>query len=442
LGQIRLVLDADKEGMATFDLSFLVTNAGWTPEYDLRLVDVNSPLSLTFKARVWQKTGVDWTGVKLSLTNAQPSLSQLKPELNPWYLSQYAPTRPKVNLSSYAQTAVQNGMVSGVVVDETSAPLPGVTVMVTGTTHGTVTDFDGRFSIELPQGSKQLTVQFIGCVSQTVTVNGTYVNVMLQPDVANLEEVVVVGYGVQKKSLFSRRDKKVREEVTDSVSSVTAEQEEDMQQRFVPNQMVENLTNVRYDIETPYSVASDGKSFTVDITKVEVKANYMYVAVPKLDTDAFLTATVPQWSDYQLLDGQANIYFEGTYMGQSMIESNFITDTLQLGIGRDKSIVVKRDKLKDLSSKSFFGSKRTVERGFEISVRNTKKIPIEIVIEDQYPVTSNEAVKVEHIDHSGAELVGSTGKLKWVLKLQPGEVVKRNLKYSVEFPTKLNLYVE
>jgi uncharacterized protein (TIGR02231 family) len=65
LGQIRLVLDADKEGMATFDLSFLVTNAGWTPEYDLRLVDVNSPLSLTFKARVWQKTGVDWTGVKL-----------------------------------------------------------------------------------------------------------------------------------------------------------------------------------------------------------------------------------------------------------------------------------------------------------------------------------------------------------------------------------------
>jgi uncharacterized protein (TIGR02231 family) len=333
-------------------------------------------------------------------------------------------------------------MVSGVVVDETSAPLPGVTVMVTGTTHGTVTDFDGRFSIELPQGSKQLTVQFIGCVSQTVTVNGTYVNVMLQPDVANLEEVVVVGYGVQKKSLFSRRDKKVREEVTGSVSSVTAEQEEDMQQRFVPNQMVENLTNVRYDIETPYSVASDGKSFTVDITKVEVKANYMYVAVPKLDTDAFLTATVPQWSDYQLLDGQANIYFEGTYMGQSMIESNFITDTLQLGIGRDKSIVVKRDKLKDLSSKSFFGSKRTVERGFEISVRNTKKIPIEIVIEDQYPVTSNEAVKVEHIDHSGAELVGSTGKLKWVLKLQPGEVVKRNLKYSVEFPTKLNLYVE
>ncbi|WP_430813222.1 SusC/RagA family TonB-linked outer membrane protein [Carboxylicivirga sp. RSCT41] len=106
--------------------------------------------------------------------------------------------------STSVMFAQQMRMVSGTVTDETGFGTPGVNVFIQGTTTGTVTDLDGRYSLEVADGNV-LELRYIGYNTYTVTVSaGTDVyNVQLEPDNEQLDEVVVVGYGIQKKSDLS-----------------------------------------------------------------------------------------------------------------------------------------------------------------------------------------------------------------------------------------------
>ena len=112
--------------------------------------------------------------------------------------------------------------ISGTVVDEMGTPLPGATVLEKGTTNGTTTDFDGNFNIELSNTNAILQVSYLGYTTQEVTLNGrTIVNVQLEPDATQLEDVVVVGYGTQRRS-----------DVTGAIASVKSE---DFNQGVVTN---------------------------------------------------------------------------------------------------------------------------------------------------------------------------------------------------------------
>lgn len=89
--------------------------------------------------------------------------------------------------------------VGGTVTDQAGTSLPGVTVLVKGTGNGTVTDINGKYSINVPNESDTLVFSFIGFITQEVAVNGrSVIDVQLQENVSELEEVVVVGYGSQK----------------------------------------------------------------------------------------------------------------------------------------------------------------------------------------------------------------------------------------------------
>ncbi len=107
--------------------------------------------------------------------------------------------------------AQENITVSGTVLDENGLPMIGVGVVQAGTTQGTSTDIDGKYIVTVPQGAV-LEFSFIGYASQEVTADRTTINVTLVPSSTFLEETVVVGYGVQKKS-----------SVTGAISSVKRE---------------------------------------------------------------------------------------------------------------------------------------------------------------------------------------------------------------------------
>jgi TonB-dependent starch-binding outer membrane protein SusC len=103
--------------------------------------------------------------------------------------------------------------ITGTVSDPAGGGLPGVTVVVEGTTHGTATDVEGKFSLPVASAKSVLVFSYIGYTAKKITVgNQTNMQVILQPDAKALEEVVVVGYGTQAK-----RD------VTGSIVSVSTE---------------------------------------------------------------------------------------------------------------------------------------------------------------------------------------------------------------------------
>ena len=92
--------------------------------------------------------------------------------------------------------------IKGTAIDEKSnLPLIGVSVLVEGTSTGTITDFNGNFSMDIPSPNSVLVFSYVGYNSQKVSVNGqTFLRVILTEDTRNLDEVIVVGYGVQKKA--------------------------------------------------------------------------------------------------------------------------------------------------------------------------------------------------------------------------------------------------
>ncbi len=197
---------------------------------------------------------------------------------------------------------------------------------------------------------------------------------------------------------------------------------------------IETTLNTEFDIALPYTVLSGNKPTLVDVKVHEVKADYLYSVAPRLDRDAFLIANAVGWEEFNLLPGEANIFFEGTFVGKSFIDPNSIKDTLSISLGRDKRIVVKREKLKDYSSKKLIGTNQRAAYAFEISVRNTKADPIRIKVEDQIPVSQNSQIEVTAEDVGGARYNATTGKLLWDMSLQPNETKKVVYKYDVKYP--------
>lgn len=197
---------------------------------------------------------------------------------------------------------------------------------------------------------------------------------------------------------------------------------------------IQTTLNTEFDIALPYTVASSSKATVVDIQNYQMNSIYQYAVAPKLDTEAFLLAKGLGWEEFNLLPGEANIFFEGTFVGKSFIDPNNIKDTLSVSLGRDKRIVVKREKLKDLTSRKVIGGSQRENYTWEISVRNTKAEAVKVVVEDQLPVSQNSQIEVTPGDVGGAKYDTNTGKLSWVLNLQPNETKKMTYKFEVKYP--------
>lgn len=199
-------------------------------------------------------------------------------------------------------------------------------------------------------------------------------------------------------------------------------------------QTIQTSLNTEFDISLPYTVLSASKPTLVDIRNYEMKAEYVYSSAPKLDHDAFLLARATGWEEFSLLPGEANVFFEGTFVGKSYIDPNEIKDTLSVSLGRDKRIVVKREKVKDFTTRKTIGSNIRESFAWEVSVRNTKNEAVKILVEDQVPVSRNSQIEVTVLDVGGAKYNKDTGKLVWEMNLQPNETRKVVFKYEVKYP--------
>lgn len=192
--------------------------------------------------------------------------------------------------------------------------------------------------------------------------------------------------------------------------------------------------NTKFDIDLPYTIPSDGQAHLVAIKTYDVPASYRYYAIPKLDENAFLQAQVTNWQDLDLLPGNTNIFYEGSYVGQGYIDVQNVKDTMNFSLGRDKKIVIKRERDKEKRSVKMIGSNVRESFSYNISVRNTRKEPLDLVILDQLPVSNDKDIVIEDKEISGGELNESTGEVKWQFALKPNETKKFIIGYTVKYP--------
>lgn len=192
--------------------------------------------------------------------------------------------------------------------------------------------------------------------------------------------------------------------------------------------------SAEFDIKTAYDIPADGQPYIVDVTAYNLNATYQYQAVPRLDREAFLIARITGWEELDLVEGAANVYFGGTYVGQSYIYTRSTNDTLDLSLGRDKKLLVTRTKVKELNSERSSGTTKKESYSYEIVVKNTRKAAINVELMDQIPISQNTEIVVETQQLSNGIIDPATGFITWKLTIPPGESVKVILSYSVKYP--------
>lgn len=431
-GEVLVKVDSKIGGSYSFEISYVVSNAGWFPSYDVRAKNISEPVELTYKANVKQNTLVDWKNVKLKFSSSDPNFSGVAPELQTYLLNYYS--KPPV----YKKLASNN--VSGTITDMiTGEPLIGASVMIEGTTIGSIADFDGKYNITIPNNTSQLSFSYVGYEDKTIPITSASMNVSLKEDIQELEKVVIVGYSSKSRNLITSSD-------LQSVPGVSLNQ---MPSKYrepknipIPVIQIENQTTVDFEIETPYTIKSSNKSYSVEMAHYELPATYQYYSVPKINKNAYLKAYVVDWAKYHLLEGEANIFFEDTYIGKTILDVQYVTDTLEISLGRDKKVSVSRDKLKDFTTRQLIGGKKEEIKAWRTTVVNNKNQSINMLILDQIPVSTVESIEVVLQNSSSAKHNKETGEIKWEFRLKPGNKKVFDLKYSVEYPKYRSLNIE
>jgi TonB-dependent SusC/RagA subfamily outer membrane receptor len=396
-GRLILQLTSAISGETEFSISYLTPNAFWTPYYDIKIEGVLSPLKLIYKAKISQSTGIDWKKVKLSLSTSTPSQYGVAPLLKSWFLSYNIPINElEKNLSK-------------------SNSIPSA---LQGRVAGVSLKYEGESKIRI-RGQNSLSQN----AEPMYIVNGAE---MSASDAGKLDPNSFKSVNVLKDasatSIYGSRANN---------GAIVITLKEGLEDYVTVS---DKALEVTYDIDLPYDVPTNGKQQIATLKEASVNGVFKFYAVPKLDKDVFLLTEVNDWEKLNLLAGEANIIFEGTYVGKSFIDPATTSDTLNLTLGKDKRVVVKREKLADFSSVKFLGTNKLQTITYELTVKNNKKDPIFFIIKDQYPISTDKEIEVELIDNGGAEINPEIGVLTWSLPLAAGESKKVRLSYSVKYP--------
>ena len=433
--EVDLKLQVAQAGKVEFALTYYVKNAGWFPTYDIRSEGLSQPLQLSYKANMFQNTKEEWSNIPVTLSSANPNRSNIAPELRTYWLD-YGKQAPH-----YDNEAAADGSVTGFVQDESGQPMIGVSVVVVGTSLGTVTGFDGRYSITLPRGKNQLQFNYVGYERQTRRVSGPTLNIKMQEDKAALQEVTVIGYGTKRKG----RQAAMKAEagaVMEEADMMVMKTEEMPESNLIAVSEQKAQFGYEFDIKQPLTLTPDGKTTTTEMARYQLPATYQYVGIPRADKDAFLVADATGWQQYSLLEGEANVYFENSFVGKTILDPTAATDTLHFSLGRDNGIRILRTKVSARSSRRLLASTQEQDMTWNITVKNTRKEAVSLTLQDQIPVSQNSDITVTTEELSGGQMNKSTGIVNWQLELQPGEQRELTVQYRVKFPKNRHLVIE
>jgi hypothetical protein len=463
--EIVVEIDVEKETDASFFFNYISPKASWKPYYDMRSDGIGKPIKLEAKALVSQNTGIEWKNVDMVLSTNDPYENSKEPIIAPWYINYNNYPQQKYQTQRNLPTVDYSGeKIQGEVIDaNTGEPMPFTKIsFLSNPSIGVITDVDGKFSVSVPRNERQIIASFVGYQSSTQSIDAPYLKFFMVANEVELEEVVVLQ---DKRS--NGRQTVTREDISrlpvrsaDGIASTLGKKKykaknkayasaydevsktEDRKAQYVQTQVVKKDLRMEYQIQSKMSIPTDGMDHRVQIANFDLDASYEYHTAPKIDPAVFLAAQVTGWEKLNLLSGESNIYFDGTYIGKSYIDVNSTKDTLSFSFGKDSKVIVERTKVKDKSSNKVLGSRQKYEVTWEIRMRNNGGASIPIIVKDQFPISTNNEIKVRNGEFGTAQLTEKTGILVWKLNLPLGGSQNLQFGYTVDYQKGYTLYLE
>ena len=484
--EIVVEVDVEKATNANFEFNYISPRATWKPYYDMRSEGIGKPVKLEAKANVSQNTGIEWKNVDMVLSTNDPYQNAQEPTLNPWYLfyNNY-PQQTQQSNRSIPNVSFDGEKLRGEVIDaSTGEPLPFAKVTFFNNPNiGAVTDFDGKFTLTVPRGETWVKASFVGYEEAQQQINSPYLKFFLKPNSVELDEVVVTNgvaanYGDVTGGIvsISREDiKRMPAKMTSSVlntSMTTLDDDgfgateiqfrgarsgkigkvlfdgkklEDEKEKWASNVQTtvqKKDLRVEYAIQSKMSIPTDGMDHRVSISSYDLNASYEYHAVPKIDPSVYLAAQVTGWEKLNLMSGESNLYFDGTFMGKSYLDVNSTKDTLSFSFGKDNKISMERTRVKEKSRSKTIGSREKFDITWEIKIKNNGGAMIPLVIKDQFPISNTEDIKVKRGELLSGKLDENTGIIIWTFQNGINGSQTFGFDYSVDYQSGMVLYLE
>lgn len=432
--EIEVSLQADRALTASFDIEYYITEAGWFPAYDFRVLSLTEPMELGYVAHIYQNSGLDWKNVEVSVSSADPGNNSGMPVPKPWYVSQhnyrlqYDVLRPQTELNK----------VKGQVTDANGSPVPYANVLVVNSSVGTSTDFEGRFDLSLPAGATSVTVSSVGYNTQTLAIQ-SYMTVVLQEAVRELESVVVT----QNKSVMARAS--AYDEEATGLYEDRQEYAKKQSGKIVQSNVntTTSAVSFEYTLKEKMDIPSDGRPYTAQIMKREILAEYRHFASPKLSRDAYLSVFVPEWEKLNLLEGEVNLYFGNSYTGKSVVSLRDLRDSLEFSMGKDPNVRIQRTlTYQKTTGGGVLPNKESAYR-WSTEIRNTGQMPVKLTVTEPFPISAEKEIKVElDKELNEATIDKEKGTLTWDISLAPGEQKKLEFGFKVSYPKHLSMRFE
>ena len=227
------------------------------------------------------------------------------------------------------------------------------------------------------------------------------------------------------------------------MGSVNAEEYDDVQSNALEEVVVTayagfnvnaNELNTSYDIDIPYDILSNNEDHLISLYQQKIPADYQYFTAPNYRREAYLLAKVKDFSKYHLVSAPASVIFENMYIGETRISPDQTNNEMNITLGNDPKISIRREDIQDKSGEKFLSSYREKVVTYDLIIKNNKKEQISMEIKDRFPLSNNEAVKIEVLDKSGAAKDDEKGFLTWNIKLSPSETKKLRVSYKVRYP--------
>jgi TonB-dependent SusC/RagA subfamily outer membrane receptor len=397
-GNLVLQLMSPAGGPCDLTVSYLTMAAHWEPSYDLKVDNSTDPLHIFYKARLVQTSGIDWKQVRLSLSTSFPAQGGNAPVLKAWFLQFVSPAL------TYAPAAPQENRLAGT--------LPGVQIRGANSLDEVVVTGYAKRSDDSPAPTDPLYI-----------VNGR--------EISEAEFRKIDPRAIRKVDVLKEKEATAIYGSRAAAGVIIVTLKDELGDYVSVN---DRQMDAVFDIDLPYDVPGNGMGQSVTLKEYRLPCVYQYYAAPGMDKDAYLLGQVTGWEKLNLLPGEASIMVEGTYIGRSRIDAGSTQDTLNLTLGRDKRIVVKKEKVTDYSSVKFLGSNKKQVFTWQITVRNNKKEKVRMLLKDQYPISSTKDIEEELLENGGAQVNRETGILTWNLELAPGESRVFRISYSVKYP--------
>lgn len=387
-----LVVNNPGKKKAAIELSYLVNNASWLPQYNLRSRPDESKVAVEYNAIMHQASGEDWVNVALSLSTAQPTTVAGAPILEPI----------KVEVTE------AGGRWWGLLRARKAARAPREGVFDTAT--------EAEAYIDLSQEFKRL----------------------------QNERQQIARKGEAAQSALSRLalDNQMMELQADKAAVQVMKEEA---RRFARTEGV----SVTYDLGKGLSMPSRSDQQLITIAAFEAKADFLMIGTPLLTDYVYLQADIVNDSDVILLAGPASMYRDGEFVGKGRLEMVTIGEKFTAGFGVDSQVQISRE-FKDKKVDTLWGN-RVEKYDYRIAIDNYKNTPVKLRLLERIPYTEDEELEITGFEtnvplSTDADYLRTEkdkGILRWDLTLAPATAEEKativTYSYSMKYDNDMHI---